>query len=109
MPATSAGMPESGVGRSSPRPPTLALRASAGLESAEARSAKAESGDPGNFAKIGWIPACAGMSERKLRRQRLALGLRQERRDTEAEHIDRGDDQGGMAIAAELHDQGPGK
>src|SRR5215472_18650409 len=46
---------------------------------------------------------------RSSRRQRLAFSLRQEWRDAEAEHVDAGDDQGGAAEAAELHDQGSGK
>jgi leucyl-tRNA synthetase len=46
--------------------PPLALQASARLESAEARSAKAESGNPGLTWRTGvccsWVPACAGKS-----------------------------------------------
>src|SRR5215813_13475232 len=38
-------------------------------------------------------------------RQRLALGLRQERRRREAEEVDAGEDHRRLAIAAELHDQ----
>ena len=52
--------------RSSPlipaNPPMLAAQASAGSESAEARSAKVEAGIPhlGGMVRTSWVPAFAG-------------------------------------------------